>query len=347
MKDVFRFTPQELRARRRMPDRLVTDGGLELRMPYRPPLAWDALLAFLAPRAIPGVESSTSTPASIAGSSSSAARPASSRCGTSPSAVALRLRVHLPDVRRARAPGRERAPAVRSRRRSRRSSTPRSRATARCDPWCGPAAGCACPARSTRSRSACAPCSASRSRSPARPRSPAGSSSAYGTPVAGPRRARAHAPLPDAATLADADLTEIGLTGARARADQRVRRARSRRARLELEPGRDLDRHRRPSCGACPDSATWTAQYVAMRACGERDAFPAADLGLAHERSATTPRRRAEAWRPWRAYGAMHLWLGSRLERDGREPLEPRADRRQGSGRQPPCLPWSDADIPA
>jgi len=57
MHEVFRFTPSELRARRREPDRLVVDGGLELRVPYRPPLAWNELLAFLAPRAIPGVES--------------------------------------------------------------------------------------------------------------------------------------------------------------------------------------------------------------------------------------------------------------------------------------------------
>ena len=56
MKDIFRFTPQELRARRRRPDRLVADGGLELRMPYHPPLAWTALLQFLGPRAMPGVE---------------------------------------------------------------------------------------------------------------------------------------------------------------------------------------------------------------------------------------------------------------------------------------------------
>ena len=56
VKQVFRFTPRELRARRRDPSRLVADGGLELRLPYRPPLAWDALLEFLAPRAIPGVE---------------------------------------------------------------------------------------------------------------------------------------------------------------------------------------------------------------------------------------------------------------------------------------------------
>src|SRR5204863_71902 len=56
MKEVFAFTPQELRARRRRPDRLVTDGGLELRVAYRPPLAWKSILQFLAPRAIPGVE---------------------------------------------------------------------------------------------------------------------------------------------------------------------------------------------------------------------------------------------------------------------------------------------------
>ena len=53
MKEVFRFTPQELRARRRRPDRNVVDGGLDLQLPYRPPLAWDALLAFLAPRRDP------------------------------------------------------------------------------------------------------------------------------------------------------------------------------------------------------------------------------------------------------------------------------------------------------
>ena len=38
MHDVFQFTPSELREKRRQPDRLVVDGGLELRVPYRPPL---------------------------------------------------------------------------------------------------------------------------------------------------------------------------------------------------------------------------------------------------------------------------------------------------------------------
>ena len=54
VKQVFSFTPQALRARRRDPRRLVADGGLELRLPYRPPLAWNAILQFLAPRRDPG-----------------------------------------------------------------------------------------------------------------------------------------------------------------------------------------------------------------------------------------------------------------------------------------------------
>jgi AraC family transcriptional regulator of adaptative response / DNA-3-methyladenine glycosylase II len=59
---------------------------------------------------------------------------------------------------------------------------------------------------------------------------------------------------------------------------------------------------------------TWTAEYVALRL-GEGDAFPAGDLGLrralATDGRGPTARElaaRAEAWRPWRAYAAVHLW---------------------------------------
>ena len=58
----------------------------------------------------------------------------------------------------------------------------------------------------------------------------------------------------------------------------------------------------------------WTAQYVAMRALKNPDAFPGSDLGLisaiAHP-ARVTPKElltRAEDWRPWRAYAAMLLW---------------------------------------
>jgi 3-methyladenine DNA glycosylase/8-oxoguanine DNA glycosylase len=63
----------------------------------------------------------------------------------------------------------------------------------------------------------------------------------------------------------------------------------------------------------------WTAQYIALRAVGHPDAFPVGDLGLlkgagvcfASRRTPLTHATladRAEQWRPWRAYAAMHLW---------------------------------------
>jgi AraC family transcriptional regulator of adaptative response / DNA-3-methyladenine glycosylase II len=60
-----------------------------------------------------------------------------------------------------------------------------------------------------------------------------------------------------------------------------------------------------------PGIGDWTAQYVAMRALGEPDAFPSSDLGLLRASELRGPRQlkvHAEAWRPWRAYAAMYLW---------------------------------------
>jgi AraC family transcriptional regulator of adaptative response / DNA-3-methyladenine glycosylase II len=66
----------------------------------------------------------------------------------------------------------------------------------------------------------------------------------------------------------------------------------------------------------------WTAQYIALRAIREMDAFPVTDIGLLRgatfiEGEKTTSANllsRAESWRPWRAYAAQHLWAagGSR-----------------------------------
>lgn len=55
----------------------------------------------------------------------------------------------------------------------------------------------------------------------------------------------------------------------------------------------------------------WTANYFAMRACGEPDAFPTGDLVLRRASGAASDREllaRSESWRPWRAYAAMLLW---------------------------------------
>lgn len=59
-----------------------------------------------------------------------------------------------------------------------------------------------------------------------------------------------------------------------------------------------------------PGIGPWTAQYIAMRL-GDRDAFPSGDLVLRRNAGNLTEREllhRAEAWRPFRAYGAMLLW---------------------------------------
>jgi AraC family transcriptional regulator of adaptative response / DNA-3-methyladenine glycosylase II len=61
---------------------------------------------------------------------------------------------------------------------------------------------------------------------------------------------------------------------------------------------------------ALPGVGPWTAHYVAMRALGEPDAFPAEDLVLKRAMGLEGDRllERAERWRPWRAYAAVHLW---------------------------------------
>ena len=62
---------------------------------------------------------------------------------------------------------------------------------------------------------------------------------------------------------------------------------------------------------ALPGIGAWTAQYIAMRALGWPDAFPASDLVVLRALGESKPARaliRSEAWRPWRAYAVLHLW---------------------------------------
>ena len=64
-----------------------------------------------------------------------------------------------------------------------------------------------------------------------------------------------------------------------------------------------------------PGIGPWTASYIAMRCLADPDAFLETDLvllkALEKHEGRLTPRqllRRAERWRPWRAYAALHLW---------------------------------------
>jgi AraC family transcriptional regulator of adaptative response / DNA-3-methyladenine glycosylase II len=67
----------------------------------------------------------------------------------------------------------------------------------------------------------------------------------------------------------------------------------------------------------------WTAQYIAMRALGESDAFLAADVGLRRGMARFGPPLtakqaliRAQPWRPWRAYAMSHLWAAAMDQHD-------------------------------
>ncbi|MFS8063277.1 MAG: AlkA N-terminal domain-containing protein [Luteimonas sp.] len=118
-------------------------------------------------------------------------------------------------------------------------------------------------------------------------------------------------PTPEA--LADADLTPIGLTRARAETIRTMARALLD-GRVDFKPERTLDDFA-ARWVALPGIGPWTAQYIAMRALGHPDAFPAEDLVLQRalpndgsRLSAKVLSRHAEAWRPWRAYAVIHLW---------------------------------------
>ncbi|MEN1972129.1 AlkA N-terminal domain-containing protein [Luteimonas sp. MJ204] len=118
-------------------------------------------------------------------------------------------------------------------------------------------------------------------------------------------------PTPDA--LAEADLGSIGLTRARAETVRGVARALLD-GRVDFHPEHTLDEFA-ARWVALPGIGPWTAQYIAMRALGHPDAFPAEDLvlqkALPTDGSRLTAKAlgaRAEAWRPWRAYAVIHLW---------------------------------------
>jgi len=112
--------------------------------------------------------------------------------------------------------------------------------------------------------------------------------------------------FPRPADLAGADLTGLGLTSAR-QATLRALAAACAAGRLNLDPGTDPE-ETAARLAELPGVGPWTVAYVLMRT-GDPDAFPGSDLGLrrAMERLGLEPGR-ADRWRPWRAYAALHLW---------------------------------------
>lgn len=111
------------------------------------------------------------------------------------------------------------------------------------------------------------------------------------------------------AALSPARIARIGMPGARARSILALARAIAD-GRLVLAPNADIETTL-AALRELPGVGEWTAQYIAMRALSWPDAFPHTDLGIMKALGEADARRvlaAAEAWRPWRAYAAMHLW---------------------------------------
>lgn len=127
----------------------------------------------------------------------------------------------------------------------------------------------------------------------------------WGTPLESPLSRV----FPSPAQLADAPLEEAGIIGTRA-ATLRALATAARDGALCFD-GVSTDSALR----AIPGIGEWTAQYIAMRALNEPDAFPSGDLVLrrmAGDLSSRELDRRSQMWRPWRAYAVMLLWQAAR-----------------------------------
>ena len=134
----------------------------------------------------------------------------------------------------------------------------------------------------------------------------------YGEPLRSPLGTVTHL-FPRARAFADADPQRLPMPASRRRALIGLAQALDE-GRVVLSPTVDRAEARRRLL-ELPGIGPWTADYVALRALRDPDAFLPSDLGLrrALERlgldgSPANAARLAESWRPYRAYALMHLW---------------------------------------
>ncbi len=297
MQDTFRASPTTLRAKRRRTDRLVADGGLDTRLTFQPPLAWEDLLSFLAARAIPGVEvvSDGTYRRTIEVDGFTGALEVR-RDGDQ-----LIARFHLPKwdglihhVARVRHLfDLDHDPAL---------VAAEIGSDATLAPW--PAGlrvpGCWDPFE-TGIRAIIG-----------QQVSVAGATTtlgkivaAHGTPAPGLDALGLSARFPTPVALIEADLP---LPRQRATAVRSFSAAVADR-RIALDGSIPIDELERQLC-ELPGIGPWTAQYLALRL-GYTDAFPASDLVLRKRLDGASAREsvtRSEAWRPWRAYATVRLW---------------------------------------
>ena len=315
VREVFASSPTALRASARRDGRAEDSGTLSLRLPYRSPLAAGELIAFLGARAVPGVEEA---------SDNDGVYRRSLRLPHGPGTVELRpadgyihARYRLSDLRDLAAAMR------RSRALLDLDSDPRSVADALSRerllaPLVHSAAGLRVPG-AVDAHELAVRAVLGQQVSVRGARTLAGRLVAsYGERLDRPLGAVTQL-FPSVRALADADPSTLAMPLARRRALLTLAGALAGEE-LVLDEGADRLAARRQLL-ELPGIGPWTADYIALRALRDPDAFLASDLGVrrALERLGEDGRpghasELAERWRPYRAYAVMHLWASLRTQ---------------------------------
>jgi AraC family transcriptional regulator of adaptative response / DNA-3-methyladenine glycosylase II len=334
MREVFAATPSELReARGRRGSRTGTraasaPGVIRLRLPYRPPIDLDRMLAFLAARAIPGVESVDDgwyrrTVLLPNGTGILSLR--SILDSKAPSGQAhVECDLRLTDMRDLT------AAVQRCRRLLDLDADPEPIAAAlSADPVIGPLA-VACPGRRVPGHVdgdelAIRAVLGQQVSVAAAKRLGARLAAAYGKPLEQPEGTLTHC-FPTVGTLAAADPATLPMPRSRAGALVGLATALAS-GDLSLDPGADRERAAAQLL-TLPGIGPWTVSYIRMRALSDPDAFLPTDVGVlealarlgavpdgatptkaaARAAAAKTAAELAGNWRPWRSYAVQHLW---------------------------------------
>ncbi|HZY61613.1 MAG TPA: AlkA N-terminal domain-containing protein [Edaphobacter sp.] len=311
-------------ALRRKSPASATKAGVTLRLRYRPPYDWESMLAHLAARAIPGIEAVENgrylRTVEIGGATGSIA------VEHLPARHSLSVTIHFPDVRA--------LPSIVAR--VRRlfdigADIETIDAHLAADPLLAPLVarrpGLRAPGGWDGFELAVRAVLGQQISVGAARRLAGQLVSLHGSPVN--KNYAVHNALtrvfPSAQRIAELDALGLGMPSARLHSVKAVAEAAVKDTNLFLPFGTIDETVAR--LRAIHGVGEWTAHYIALRAIRESDAFPASDIGLlrgaaaleknysatANSGNGARPTaaallRRAEPWRPWRAYAAQHLW---------------------------------------
>jgi AraC family transcriptional regulator, regulatory protein of adaptative response / DNA-3-methyladenine glycosylase II len=312
LRAVYGRTPTELRARARARRRAAAPGVIELRLPCREPFDGESLVAFLADRAIPGVEEvdTQAGPGAPAGTGGTAYRCTLALdhgpgiLALTPEARAVRAELRLTDLRDLT------AAVARCRRLFDLDADPVAISSQLGeDPALAPLVA----ARPGLRVPGCVDgfelavrAIVGQQVSVAAARTVLGRLvAAHGEPLPEPDGGLTHR-FPSAAALAEVEPRTLPFPGKRAEALRAMARLVAD-GELELGAGTDAA-EARTALTAIPGIGPWTASYVAMRALGDPDVFLDGDAGIRHALERLGTGVDPERWRPWRSYAVMHLW---------------------------------------